>query len=116
MVRDGGFSEQIVLSSQNRDSGLKGSVVNESCPNFSRKLKWNKIAKSGRKWCRTQTDCFRIVFAKILRKDIRLGSGGFRKLHEIEQDLGDFTVADDGSVGLNVFAKTNSKLQEIEQT
>ena len=58
----------------------------------------------------TQTDCFRIVFAKILRKDIRLGSGGFRKLHEIEQDLGDFTVADDGSVGLNVFAKTNSKL------
>ena len=54
----------------------------------------------------TQTDCFRIVFAKILRKDIRLGSGGFKKLHEIEQDLGDFTVADYGSVRLNVFAKT----------
>ena len=56
----------------------------------------------------TQTDCFRIVFAKILRKDIRLGSGGFRKLHEIEQDLGDFTVTDYGSVRLNVFAKTKT--------
>ena len=35
----------------------------------------------------TRTDCFRIVFAKILRKDIRLESGGFRKLQEIEQKL-----------------------------
>ena len=56
----------------------------------------------------TQTDCFRIVFAKNMRKDIRLGSGGFRKLHEIEQDLGDFTVTDYGSVRLNVFAKTKT--------
>ena len=31
-------------------------------PKFSRKQKWQKIAKSGRKWCRTQTDCFRIVY------------------------------------------------------
>ena len=27
-------------------------------------------------------------------------------MQEDEQDFGDFTVADDGSVGLNVFAKT----------
>ncbi len=54
----------------------------------------------------TRTDCFRIVFAKILRKDIRLESGGFRKLQEIEQKLGDFIAADYGSARLNVFAKT----------
>ena len=54
----------------------------------------------------TQPDCFRIVFAEILRKDIRRESGGFRKLQENEQDFGDFMVADYGSVGQNVFAKT----------
>ena len=55
----------------------------------------------------THTECFRIVFAKILRKYIRLGSGGFRKLHEIEQDLGDFTVTDYGSVSLNRYYREN---------
>lgn len=44
----------------------------------------------------TRTDCFRIVFAKILRKDIRLESGGCRKLNEIEQDLSDFWATDQG--------------------
>ena len=61
----------------------------------------------------TRTDCFRIVFAKILRKDIRFESGGFRKLQENEQDLGDFTAADYGPVRLNVFAKT--KTEELWQ-
>ena len=57
----------------------------------------------------THADCFRIVFAKILRKDIRLESGGFRKLQENEQDFGDFMAADYGSVELNVFAKTKQE-------
>ena len=54
----------------------------------------------------TRTDCFRIVFAKILRIDIRFESGGWRKLNRIEYDLSDFLAAGYGSAWLNVFAKT----------
>ena len=37
-------------------------------------------------------------------------------MHGIEQNLGDFSVADDGSVGLNVFAKTKNKKNYGKET
>ena len=37
-------------------------------------------------------------------------------MQENEQDFGDFTVADDGSVGLNVFAKTKNKKNYGKET
>ena len=43
--RDGGFSEQIVPLSHNRESGLKGSVVIRESPKFSRKQNGRKLQK-----------------------------------------------------------------------
>ena len=43
---------------------FEGECCLRELPQVFAKTKWWEIAESGRKWGRTQTDCFRIVFAK----------------------------------------------------